>query len=115
MALYSNLHVYPMGCQVHLVFLQNCLSQFTQLLHNKGHMSSGYIDDSYLRGDTVEECQQNITDTACLFSWLGFHIHPTKSVLIPSHILTFLGFILNSLEMTVSPTQEKIQDHWGMQ
>ena len=77
-------------------------------LHNKGHLSSGYIDDSYLQGDTVEECQQNITDTACLFSRLGFHIHPTKSVLTPSHILTFLGFILNSLQMTVSPTQEKI-------
>ena len=77
-------------------------------LHNKGHLSSGYIDDSYLQGDTVEECQQNITDTVRLFSRLGFHIHPTKSVFNPSHILTFLGFIVNSLEMTVSPTQEKI-------
>ena len=82
-------------------------------LHSKGHLSSGYIDDSYLQGDTVEECQQNITDTACLFRQLGFHIHPTKSVLTPSHILTFLGFILNSLEMTVSPTQEKIQKTTG--
>ena len=82
-------------------------------LHNKGHLSSGYIDDSYLQGDTVEECQKNITDPACLFSRLGFYIHPTKSVLTPSHTLTFLGFILNSLEMTVSPTQEKIQKTTG--
>ena len=82
-------------------------------LHNKGHLSSGYIDDSYLQGDTVKECQQNIMDTAGLFSRLGFHIHPTKSVLTPSHILTFLGFILNSLEMTVSPTQEKVQNTTG--
>ena len=82
-------------------------------LHNKGHLSSGYIDDSYLQGDTVEECQQNITDTACLFSQLGFYIHPTKSVFTSSHTLTFLGFILNSLEMTVSPTQEKIQKTTG--
>ena len=82
-------------------------------LHNKGHLSSGYIDDSYLQGDTVEECQQNITDTACLFSRLGLHIHPTKSVLTPSNILTFLDFILNSLETTVSPTQDKIQKTTG--
>ena len=61
----------------------------------------------------MEECQQNITDTASLFSRLGFHIHPTKSVLIPTHILTFLGYILNSLEMTVSLTQEKIQKTIG--
>ena len=61
----------------------------------------------------MEECQQNITDTACLFSRMGFYIHPTKSVFTPSHILTFLGFILNSLEMTVSPTQEKFQKTTG--
>ena len=61
----------------------------------------------------MEECQRNITDTACLFSRLGFYIHPTKSVLTPSHTLTFLGFILNSLEITVSPTQEKIQKTTG--
>ena len=77
-------------------------------LHNRGHLSSAYIDDTYLQGDTVEKCQQNITDTARLFSRLGFLIHPTKSVFTPSHILTFLGFILNPWEMTVAPTQEKI-------
>ena len=108
------------GCLYQYTCLPNRLSSathiFTKLLkpvystlHNKGHLSSGYIDDSYLRGDTVEECQQNITDTACLFSRLGFHIHPTKSVLTPSHIPTFLGFILNSLIMIVSPTQEEIR------
>ena len=86
----------------------NLLQPVYSTLHNKGHLSSGYIDDSNLQGDTVEECQQNITDTVRLFSRLGFHIHPTKSVFNPTHILTFLGFILNSLEMTVSPTQEKI-------
>lgn len=101
--------------------LSNAPRIFTKLLkpvystlHNKGHLSSGYIEDSYLQGDTVEECQWNITDTACLFSRLGFHIHPIKSVLTPSHILTFLGVILNSLEMTVSPTQEKIQKTTGV-
>ena len=61
----------------------------------------------------MEECQQNITDTACPFSRLGLHIHPTKSVLTPSNILTVLDFILNSLEMTVSPTQDKIQKTTG--
>jgi len=114
------------GTLYQYTYLPNGLSSapriFTKLLkpvystlHNKGHLSSGYINDSYLQGDTVEECQQNITDTACLFRRLGFHIDPTKSVLTPPlpHILTFLGFNLNSLEMTVSPTQEKIQKTTG--
>ena len=48
-----------------------------------------------------------------MFSQLRFHIHSTKISAHPSHILTFWGFILNSLEMTVSPTQEKIQKTIG--
>ncbi|CAB4022847.1 Hypothetical predicted protein, partial [Paramuricea clavata] len=39
---------------------------------------------------------------------LGFIPHPKKSVTVPTQILVFLGFILNSINMTVSPTQEKI-------
>ena len=46
--------------------------------------------------------------TALLFNRLGFHLHPTKSVIIPTQTLTFLGFRLDSLSMTVSPTREKI-------
>ena len=81
---------------------KNFLKPVYSTLHHKGHL--GFIEDSHLQGDTVEECQQNITDTACLFSKLGCYIHRTKSVLASSHILTFLGFILISLEMTFSPT-----------
>lgn len=99
----------PNGLSSALRIFKKLLRPVFFTLHTKGHLSSGYIDDSYLQGDTVEECQQNITDTACLFSRLGFHINPTKSVLTPSHVLTFLGFILNSLQMTVFPTQGKIQ------
>ena len=40
---------------------------------------------------------------------LGFILHPVKSVLKPVHVLTFLGFVLNSADMTVSLTREKIQ------
>ena len=28
-------------------------------LHNQGHISMGYIDDSYLQGDTKDECRMN--------------------------------------------------------
>ena len=36
-----------------------------------------------------------------LFLKLGFVIHPTKSVLVPTQELEFLGFILNSVSMTI--------------
>ncbi|CAB4023700.1 Hypothetical predicted protein, partial [Paramuricea clavata] len=38
---------------------------------------------------------------------VGIYTSPKKSV-VPTQILVFLGFILNSINMTVSPTQEKI-------
>ena len=61
-------------------------------LHSMGHLNSGYIDDSHLQGDTVEDCQQNVGDTVTLFKRLGFFIHPEKSVFVPTQRLTFLGF-----------------------
>jgi len=38
-----------------------------------------------------------------------FLLNQEKSILVPSHELTFLGFILNSLTMTVRPTPEKAE------
>ena len=68
----------------------------------------GYIDDSYFQGDTRDECKLNIVSTVNLFTKLGFYTHPNKSVFLPIQTLTFLGFILDSVKMTISPTPEKI-------
>ena len=69
----------------------------------KGHLNVGYIDDSYLQGDTAHQCQTNVTR-------LGFIIHPVKSVLKPVQCLVFLGFVLNSINMTVClPTEEVLR------
>ena len=77
-------------------------------LHTLGHLSLGYMDDSYLQVETAKECSSSIKATALFFNRLGFHLHPTKSVFIPTQTLTFLGFRLDFLSMTVSPTREKI-------
>ena len=78
------------------------------ILRSMGHLNSGYIDDSYLQGDTSVECHKNVTDTITLFTKLGFQIHPEKSVFIPSQKLTFLGFVVDSNAMTVTLTEEKV-------
>ena len=80
------------------------------LLHSQGYLNLGYmyIDDSYLQGDTYEECSQNITATGTLFGKLGFYLHPSKSVVNQTQTLVSLGFMLSSHDMTVSPTDERI-------
>lgn len=46
-------------------------------------------------------------NTACLFTKLWFYLHPLKS--ITTQILTFPGFVLSSVEMTVYPTPEMVE------
>ena len=91
-----------------------CPRKFTKLLkpvycclRKKGHISSAYIDDSYLQGDGYQDCLANVVDTVKLFDLLGFVIHPDKSVFIPTQVMTSLGFVLDSRNMTVCLTQEK--------
>ena len=73
-------------------------------LRLKGHVSSRYLDDSFLEGDTTEACSYNVQDTLTLLGDLGFCPNLDKSVLQPTQVLEYLGFILNSLDMSVSIT-----------
>ena len=77
------------------------------VLRQSGHLSCVYVDDTYLQGDTYSECQQNVHDTAALLLSLGFTIHPDKSFLKPTQVIIFLGFVINSIEMTITLTTEK--------
>ena len=91
-----------------------CPRKFTKLLkpiyfvlRRQGHISSPYIDDSYLQGSDYEDCVANIIATIHMFISLGFIIHPTKSILIPTQKLVFLGFVLDSVLMRVSALPQK--------
>ena len=78
-------------------------------LRQKGHINSGYIDDIYLQGSDVKDRENNIRDTVHILQDSGFTIQPTKSVFRPTQILSHLGFVLNSRQMTVTVTSEKAQ------
>ncbi len=78
-------------------------------LKTLGHSNIAYIDDSLLLSDSYEDCCRNISDTVQILDSLGFTIHPKKSVLYPSNCVTFLGYEINSINMTVRLTDEKLQ------
>ena len=77
--------------------------------HSRGFSGFGYIDDSFIIADSYEESLQATKYLCDLFSKLGFRVHPDKSKLIPSHKLTFLGYVLDTSKMSITPTEEKIQ------
>lgn len=83
------------------------LKPIFSLLRNKGHVSVGFIDDTWLSSDKYEKCVDNVRDTVTTLDKVGFNIHPDKSVLDPTQKIEFLGFVLNSIEMRVSLTTEK--------
>ena len=79
---------------------------FSQL-RGKWHISSGYIDDSFLLGYSIADCQLNIDDTLHCFHELGFLTHDDKFVTTLTQIIQHLGFVLNSIDMTVSISEAK--------
>ena len=77
-------------------------------LRARGLISSGYLDDSSFVGMSYEPWKMNANETSKLFRDLGFYISDGKSITKPSQIIEHLGFILNSIDITVSLNSTKI-------
>ena len=93
-------------CEAMRVFTK-LLKPVFATLRETGYESVIYVDDSLLQGDTFGECFENIRETLQCLQELGFVIHPSKSVLRPTQIITFLGFVIDTVKMTVTLTPEK--------
>ena len=76
-------------------------------LATKGVIAFGYIDDTFVMGLTFQECKKGIRLLREILEKLGFFINIGKSVFTPSTKIEFLGFVLNSENMTIVPTQDK--------
>ena len=76
-------------------------------LRIEGVIVARYIDDITVIRDTFEECFIGTIKTIKLFLKLGFILHPEKSSLQPSLETTYLGFVFNSKEMSVTLNREK--------
>ena len=84
---------------------------FSHLRAKCGVSCTGYIDDSLYLGNNYQECETNTLKAIKLLISLGFHIHPKKSVTLPSQTIEYLGFIVSSTEMTVRLTEKKINKY----
>ena len=67
-----------------------------------GHESCDYIDDALLIGATKEECITNVKARVALTQELGFIVNTGKSVMEPTKSIVFLGFTINSEDMTIT-------------
>ena len=70
---------------------------------------SGYIDDLFTKGDTFSICEENIHKTMRLYDKLGIAINFKKSQIVPTQRIRILGFVIDSVKMTVTLTEGKTQ------
>ena len=77
------------------------------ILRSHGYLYVIFSDDSHLQGNTFSTCEDNANTTVDVLQFLGFTIHPVKSVLVPTLEIEFLGFVLNSVEMKIKLTDCK--------
>ena len=94
--------------------LSSCPRKFTKLfkpvlaqLRIMAIVIAGYLDDFFTCSDSYISCLHNMNRIKKMFSELGFVVHPSKSSIVPSQQIEFLGFNLNSITMTISLTTEK--------
>ena len=76
-------------------------------LRKRGHVNTSFIDDCLLIGESRADCLSNVKDTILFSEAAGFMIHPEKSILHPTQSIIYLGFVIDSVKMTVSLTPER--------
>jgi hypothetical protein len=79
-------------------------------LRGQGFESASYLDDTYLQGDSYQECLNNIQITKDTLTKLGFKVNEDKSVFRPTQEIEHLGFVINSNTMTITRTESRKQD-----
>ena len=98
--------VFPMGCRVPPPVHQNSETPFSHFTQTRAYIYA-HLDGLYLQCRSYDDCVKNVIDTTVLLDKLGLVVHSEKSSFIPSQVLVILGFILNSLTMTIQLTTEK--------
>ena len=69
-----------------------------------------YLDDIIVIDWSFEGCRKSVLRVMELFQYYGFIIHLEKCLLEPTTCMEFLGFILDSIRMTVELPSHKKSD-----
>ncbi|XP_031345505.1 uncharacterized protein LOC116177002 isoform X1 [Photinus pyralis] len=83
-------------------------------LRTAGLLSVVYLDDFLLLGDSYRNCLHNVTQTTTLLESLGFIINKEKSCMAPQQVCEFLGFTINTVEMSIKIPDKKVEKLFKM-
>ena len=99
-----------------MFWLGSCPTNFHKIIKNPNcvlrHINIRiiiYFDDMLLMGHSIEEISMCRDTVIFLLQHLGFVINWKKSVLTPAQEIAFWGLKINSVNLEISLTEEKIQ------
>lgn len=98
----------PMGITCAPWYFTKLVAPIFASLRRQGLQGFPYLDDSFIFGFSAEECKNSTNLLVQLFTKLGFKVHLNKSSLEPSQKLEFLGFVLDSVNMTITLPENKV-------
>lgn len=99
--------VVPFGLSVAPRLYTKLNKPIVAYLRSNGVLVVSYLDDMLVLGRAYDECMSSLRKVMSLLETLGFKINVEKSQLIPSQVVRYLGFIINSSTMTLSLPEEK--------
>lgn len=97
----------PFGLSVAPFVFTKIMKPIVTYLRKQNITCVVYLDDCLIMADTEYQCSHYINVALNLFQRLGFTINYNKSNLNPECSTKFLGFILNSHDLTISLPEEK--------
>ena len=84
------------------------MKPFVSTVRNKGIRLIIYLDDMVIVSSTRGSSLEDTASVIHVLESLGFLVNREKSMLVPSQTAEFLGFVIETVEMTVSLPERKI-------
>jgi hypothetical protein len=97
-----------MGISVAPYIFSKLMATIIKFARAAGIEVSFYLDDTLLRAPSWSLAWRDLRVLGQLFELAGFLLHKDKSVAEPTQVITYLGFIIDSRDMTIRlpPTKE---------
>ena len=98
----------PFGLSVSPLYITKLYHHVVEELQAKGHRVLLYIDDMLILGKDKATCEATVAAARELFKNLGAIVNDAKSDFNPAQEVEYLGFLLNSKNMTISAPKYKM-------
>ena len=99
----------PFGLNIAPREWQRMMLPVVSHLQRKGVLLSVFLDNFLIIAPTIENCALHTQWLADLLCRLGVQIHIAKSVLTPTRVLVFLGFLLDLQDVSVRIPPHKLK------